>query len=475
MDSIYQEYIPIDAPKNDYELFIETLEAKINTEYNEYLRMNSKLLHDSDKVNFNFQIVAYYSTKINPFDEEIEFFIEFIEKEKPYVQIISNFIRPTMYDIKNYFYCLSSKSNYIFDINSLENCQLMLEEIVSNIKYFLFHIKESESFKIFIYFGEYDINHIYHINDFLRNNEMIEFFRINPIIDDKFYEKVLYIICTEIYFIVFIPIEKNKSLGRILFFSKLSDLEFNFEEIGYYKNKKNIKKKLKIMIYEKKNRNLYKKLEEISDINGIKIFKLYDNNDSPNISKNKENENFGENIKKQDSFESKKTNKVKTNIISLNNNINNNNAIIKINKTNKFEFLFIDKNENDDNEVLMIQNQYLMFKKLISKTGILDDIGYNNIIYFYRLLFSNQNIQNIEYEKKNWIPKLKEDIEILIKYEEKLYDKYKNNKKEFDKKIIQNIIDNIIYLCTKISGITTDDNKINFYIDKMRKYAELIF
>ena len=470
MDVNYNDYSPIDLPKNDYELFIETLEAKFNNEYNDYLKVNGKLLHDSDKINFNFNIVAYYNTEINPFDEEIEFFIEFIEKEKPYIQIISNFIRPTMYDIKNYFLCLSSKSNYIFEINTLEKFQLILEEIVSNIKYFLFHVKECESFKIFIYFGEYDINHLYHINDFLKNNETMEFFRINPISNDKFYEKMLYIICTQIFLIVFNPIENNKSLGRILFFVKLSDIDFNFEEIEYYNKKKKVKKRLKVIISEKKNRSLYKKFEEISgNSTSIKIFKIYDYNNSINKNINNENENIEENVKKDENFKKNKINKANSNN-SMNNNIIINMDNIKNNKKSKFEFLFIDKNEDDDNEVLILQNQYLMFKKLISKKGVLDDIKYDSIIFSYRLLFGHLNID----EKKHSLYKIKEDIEKLIDYDEKLYYKYKDNKKGFEQNILQKTIDNIIYLCTKISGILSDDNKINFYIDKMKKYAEII-
>ena len=241
----YKDCIPIEVPLKENEIFIESLSLKLNTDYNDYLKINSKLLHDTDKVDINFDILVYENTDINPFDDEIEFFIEFIENEQPYIQIISNFVRPTLYDMKNYYLCLSSQINYVFKSNDLSLFQLILEEIISNIKLFLYHIKDCDSFKIFIYFGEYNRNKIYHINDFLRNNTIIDFYRVNQIKEDKFYDKLLYIICTEIYFIVIKPIEKDKSLGKILFYKKLSDIEVNFEEIGYCYDNKEVKKKIK--------------------------------------------------------------------------------------------------------------------------------------------------------------------------------------------------------------------------------------
>ena len=173
MDDEYKDYTPIDAPLNENELFIESLCLKLNSDYNDYLKINGKILHSTNKLNLSFDILLYDDTEINPFEEEIKLNIEFIENERPYIQILSNFLRPTMYDIKNYYFCLSSKLKYIFKSSDLANCQLILEEIMSNIGYFINHIKDSESFKIVIYFGEYEINHIYHINDFLRNSQRI--------------------------------------------------------------------------------------------------------------------------------------------------------------------------------------------------------------------------------------------------------------------------------------------------------------
>ena len=288
----YGDIIPIDMPKNQFDLFIETLEYRINQNYN--LKINGKLLHDTEKMNIHFDAFLYDNSEINPFDEEIELSIDFFEDEIPYVQIMSNFHNPTLYDIKNYFLCLSSNENYIFRKSRLDKCQLALEEIFSNIKYFLYHIKECELMKTFIYFGEYNYDHVYHINNFLRNNEKIGFFRINRIKNNKFYDKMLYIICTELSIIVFDPIEENKSLGRILFYTKLSDIDFHFEEIGFIIEKGEPKKRLKAILVNTKNSLFFRESnEEIKSSSKINLIKLNSNKKKhKDKHKNKEKRNY---------------------------------------------------------------------------------------------------------------------------------------------------------------------------------------
>ena len=471
----FKDWIPIEVPPKENELFIESLSLKLNRDYNEYLKINSKVLHDTDKVNLNFDILVYDSTDINPFDDEIEFFFEFIENEQPYIQIISNFLRPTMYDMKNYYLCLSSQINYVFKSNDLPLFQIILEEIISNIQLFLYHIKDCDSFKIFIYFGEYNRNKIYHINDFLRNSQIIDFFRINKIKEDKFYDKLLYIICTEIYFIVIEPIENDKSLGKILFYKKLSDIEVNFEEIGYCYDNKEVKKRLKVIINEKKNKKLYKDSdEEIKSNHKVKIIQLssIENNINSNFNisaKSESFEIFRENVLKKESIKKKKRNSLieKSDINNI--KIKGKNIInIDSDEKNTFEFLFYNSNEEDDNDILILQNQYISFKRIIAKKGILDDIKYNSIITIYRYLFGHPD----KYIEKTYsLNKLKEEIDNLIEYNIKLYEKYKEKKTPIDTKIMRNSINNIIYLCNKIIGILNNETKINYYIKIMEKYA----
>ena len=85
-DNEYDDKIPIKIPKSQLELFIETLENRINQTYN--LKINGKLLHATEKINIHFDILLYDNSEINPFDEEIELNIDFLEDEIPYVQIM---------------------------------------------------------------------------------------------------------------------------------------------------------------------------------------------------------------------------------------------------------------------------------------------------------------------------------------------------------------------------------------------------
>ena len=482
--------IPINLPKNQFELFIETLEYRINQNYN--VKINGKMLHDTEKINIHFDALLYDNSEINPFDEEIELSIDFFEDEIPYVQIMSNFHNPTFYDIKNYYLCLSSNQNYIFKKSRLDYCQLALEEIFSNMKYFLYHIRECDQMKTFIYFGEYNYDHIYHINNFLRNSEKIDFYRINRIKDNKFYDKMLYIICTELFIIAFVPIEENKSLGRILFYTKLSDTEFHFEEIGFSIDKAEPKKRLKVILVDTKNRLFFRESnEEIksnSKVNLIKInsdkkkHKEKRNNKDSDTEEDSENtddiSHYYENKIKKGSFKKKKRNseilKIDKEKLDKVEKAQTTNNIIKIedyNSKNTFEFSFINFKEDEDNDTLVLQNEYTLFKKFIIRKEIFANIKYNSIITPYRLLFGHSLNQN---EKIASIRKMKDDIDKLIDYNEKLFEKYKDSKKEFDQKRKIKSVNNIIFLCSKISGTLSEDDTINNYLDKMRKYAVIL-
>ena len=475
-DHIDHDIVPIDAPKDNYELLVESIETKINLDYKDSLKMNGKILHDEEKIILNYYILVYNNSDINPFDDDIELNIEFIDQELPYVQIISNFLTPTMYDLRNYFFCFSSNSKYIYKITDLSESQLIIEEIISNIKYFLNYIKELESLNTFVYLGEYDMEHIYHINDFFRNPDAIDFFRINLIKDNKFYDKILYIICTELYFIVFWPIETNKSLGKILFYNKLSDTEFNFEEIFINSEKKKDKKRLKVIVNDINKKKLFRKGgKDFKRNHNIKIFKAYahENNsgDKNNISYQTEKmDHYSDNFIKDFVIINKKE-EGNFSKPEIQKNKKHNNIDDSYNKKNSFQFLFIDNNEDDGNDnYLLLQNEYSLFKKFIMKKVILEDSGYKKYISLYRLLFS-QSFKDID--KLYSLSTLKEEIDKIIEFDEKLYEKYKDSKNNFDKEIIKNIVNNIVVLCTKLSELLYKDDEIKYYLAIMKKYANL--
>ena len=465
------EISEISEEEQDYILFIESLELKLNKQYKNIIKLQGKLLHETENINILFDVFLYKSTEINPFEADIEISIEFIENEAPYVQIMTNFLEPTLYDIKNYFLCLSKKKDYIFQSKYMGKCQIVFLEIISNMQIFLYHLYNCELFKTFVYFGEYNMNHIYHINNFLQNNEIIDFFRINRIDNEKFYEKILYIIITELHLIVFEPNDNNKSLCKILFYKKLSEIFINCEEVKY-STKDKTTKKLKVSIKDIKNNILFIKKHDKNMINDkIKILKK-DNNSKSNQCIPKSNEIINEknykivDFNKKENQEDNYDNKVKT--------LNSNQSIINYNQNNscnKFEFLFINEEEKDYLKFENLKKEYENYKKFEQKKKVLVENEYQNIISAYWLIFNYLNDLNKNgYSLQENI----DEIDKLIEYNEKLFNKYSKRKTNVDKKILNNAINNIIFLCSEITStlINGKDNIINNYVEKIRKYSK---
>ena len=86
------DLIEANEDEKDYNLLIESLELKINKKYNNLLRTQGKLLHETEHINILYYIFINKSTEINPFEVDIEMSVEFIEKEPPYIQILTNFL-----------------------------------------------------------------------------------------------------------------------------------------------------------------------------------------------------------------------------------------------------------------------------------------------------------------------------------------------------------------------------------------------
>ena len=71
------------------------------------------------------------------------------------------------------------------------------------------------------------------------------------------------------------------------------------------------------------------------------------------------------------------------------------------------------------------------------------------------------------------LEKNKAEVNKLIEYNEKLFRKYSNGKTKLDKIILNNAINNIIFLCSEMTSclINDDENNINFYVEKIQKYS----
>ena len=402
--------------ENDYNLFIESLELKLNEKYKNILKLKGKLLHESKYINIFFHLFINKNSDLNPFEADIEMTIEFIENEAPYIQVMTNFLEPSIYDLKNYFLCLSKKTNYVFDHKQMGKCQIVFNDIITNIQFFLYHLYNCEIFKTFIYFGEYNLNQIYHINNFLKNIEIIDFFRINRIENEHFNEKILYLILTELHIIVFEPEDKNKSLGKILFYKKLSEISLSYEEVELSFNDK-LKKKLKVSVKDTKDYILFKVTENKYIINeNIKISKI------DYINKNELN---NKDIKKN---EKEIANKLKPQ--------NNTESINCFKKDRcsccRFDFLFFNYNEKEDKQNDDLKNEYGLFKKFFMKMKILIEKGYKSFISPYWLIFNdliNMNKDEFSFEQN------KNEIKQIIEYDEKLLKKYGKRKSKIEKLI----------------------------------------
>ena len=157
--------------------------------------------------------------KVPFFKYDIVFSFEFINGEIPYVTILTDFIEPTLNDNRNYYRCLTKFHNYKFYLDKYKNQQNILESMINNgIENFLYYLYESKEINTFVFFGEYEYEHIYLINDFLQNKNYLNFYRINQIFGKIQEER--YIFFTKLHFLLFEPLKNDKTLLKLIFYKK---------------------------------------------------------------------------------------------------------------------------------------------------------------------------------------------------------------------------------------------------------------
>ena len=283
----------------DINVLIQELTKKFTIE--EMSELSFKKL--VSKNNYYCSIRYYKSTILNPYENDICFSIS-IEDKSPYkilsIKCLTAFCFPNLCDNRNLYKAIlklkskveekeekeiilkennnensnennndnenkiiinekenNNKINNIKDDKDNKNIDneniFSLENIINLIPNFIKEIWESEQNKHLykIGEGEYNIDDIYEVNDFLilRNNK---FFRLKQIIDNVEYNR--YIIITDIYFILIEPLEEFKNKIILLFFGYLHKLERedtdnpNIINLNWSKNKnkENITIQLKI-------------------------------------------------------------------------------------------------------------------------------------------------------------------------------------------------------------------------------------
>ena len=217
-----------------YNIFIKNINNKYANNTN--IRIMGKRLHYIlDSLILQFYCTINKSSEINPFSSDINLSFEFIDKSVPYVHILNDFINPTLNDGRNIFYCLSNKHNYIFTKKNLDECEKIFDEALNGLKEFLLCLKENIQINAYIYYGEYEIGHIYQINDFIINKSTIKFYRIIQI-KGKI-EEMKYIFITQLYFLLFEPFNNDMSLAKLEQCYCLKDINFSLDEAVLNKKK----------------------------------------------------------------------------------------------------------------------------------------------------------------------------------------------------------------------------------------------
>lgn len=203
----------------DFELISSTLIKKHSKE--NLLSISTKIL------TLTKDLIIYltypFPTEINPFKAEIQFNITLTPQfpiDPPSVKCKTNFIYPTLFDNRE---LLESILTHQWSYKKYNSILIPLEEVIIQIPSFLKRIYENIQNRTLVYYGKLVENKEYLINDFIENNQ-IQFYNVMHYTST--HEKVQrYIILTDIYFLLFHPLETEKSKGILIMKEDLRDIK----------------------------------------------------------------------------------------------------------------------------------------------------------------------------------------------------------------------------------------------------------
>ena len=415
IENLYQEYI------------IETIEyLKKYTD----IKLFSKILHYLDKPTFYYYCTVIENTKINPFKKDIQFCFEFIDGEIPYVTILTEINEQLMNDNRNYYRCLTKEHNYIFHLDKFKTQKQILESMIQGIGNFLTFVNESLSINTFVYFGEYEFNHTYQINDFLQNKAYLNFYRINEIINKNQEEK--YIFFTKLYFLLFEPLKEDKALIKLELCEILKDINISFDK---------------------------------NDIKDSLILKM----SSPRF--NEETIEFFLIDRKRNTKDKKEIKEIKEdNNKEKKDSINNENNIEDVKNINENQNKINEKKDNNMKQIKKIEkkNYSILIKEWFTYLDMNDFKKYELVLEDYRMIFSgfrgNLNVKEGENDKIDKYNKYIEFYEKIVSYYENKKDKNNNNR-------IHQLIGELIYLCSELVNLAQNKKwQNNEYLLKVKKY-----
>lgn len=188
-------------------------------------------------------LTFYNSTDLNYTTKDIEFSISLSNSfpdDQPYVNCLSNFTIPTIFDNRN---LLKGILNHNWVYKSGYDAYICIEEIILQIPSFIKKINEERNNKLLGFYGYYNLNHIYDINHFILNPEMVFTYKINLHLKPKTLKA--FIIVTDIYLLLFNPIRDNQTnLCKLLFCGELRKISKSIS--SKHKDKKTL-----ILIWDK--------------------------------------------------------------------------------------------------------------------------------------------------------------------------------------------------------------------------------
>ena len=182
--------------------------------HKDVVTISCKLISDSKSIAVS--LLYKKNTQLNPFNDDIFFAITFPETfphKPPVVNVLSNFSVPTFYDNRNY---LCSIINHYWSPKS-EQHAVSIEEIITKIPPFLENINDNNRNKILIYYGDYNIDEVYEMNDFLINSDNA-FYRVIHVAKKQMHR---YIVLTGIHLLLFDPCADMKHLAKLIYVGKL--------------------------------------------------------------------------------------------------------------------------------------------------------------------------------------------------------------------------------------------------------------
>ena len=464
--------IPQDIKNKSLDLFIEKISK--NFSIKKKIHITRKILNYIPKKEYNektiyFAFNIFKKTEINPFISDVLIDIEFNQNQIPYARLRSDFILPSMYDNRNFFCCLTNKHDFIYNYKELDKLENVLNEIINKgIENFLFCLKENSEINSFIYYGEYKLHSIYNMNDFLENYKLMKLYRVNQVLEKgkKIDEK--YIVVTQLYFLIFKPLENDKAFAELIFLINLNKIIFNYKKSFCKKLNSNT---LVLLIQENYTPN--EKNYEFE-------FAFIDRSRPPVIRKYEEEDSEKYDNKKDD-------NENKNNKNTINKN-DNNKQLINENKDNKKDIKSNDNNKINLNNIKIINNntikneendewdKYYHFEEEIEKKQKeINFQKYKIVIENYKPLFNHRSIEEEINENELIFKTIIMDYEKLFNHCEKIYNYYlkKNDNKKYKKRMEYYII-NITFFCAELIRFF-DLEKSNYhkYFDKMKYYLNL--